>query len=101
MALIGRDQAQVRGDIQDHAAAAPGHLGADDPAAQERAGQPDGEVPLPNLQWEVLQPRPARVVGPGSGGHRRVDGRVVDQDVDTPEGLKDRGRASARRRRVA
>jgi hypothetical protein len=81
--LIGRDDPVRRRDVDDAAAAAAGHLRADDLRAEERARDVDVERPLPELERIVLEPREL-------GARLRalehvVDGGVVDEHVDPAE----------------
>ncbi len=98
-ALVGGDDGEVGGDVEDDAGVALDHLGAEDARAEEGAGEADGDVGVPGGEGEVFQ------AGPGLAGLWVFDlgvvGGIVDEDVDAAE-LRDdadRERVRARLRR--
>jgi hypothetical protein len=78
--LIRRNHAEVRGDVEDHAAAARGHRAAEHLRAQHRASEAHGDFGLPLRNRKRLEARGMHHARRGS--HLGVDRGVVDEDVD-------------------
>jgi len=66
------------------------HLLAEDARAQERSGEANGDVRVPDGEREILQARPLLRLARWIGFHFGVVGGVVDEDVDAPELRKNR-----------
>ena len=82
--LIGRDDGQIRGDVENDPPAAAGHLDTEHLRAEKRPGQAHREVGVPALDGERLQPREVLEVVFGLG----IVGGVVDENVDAAEPLQ-------------